>query len=197
MTATAYPFGMVPVQNLAAGYNTQGFETFNILDGYTTAIYFGDVVKMATTGLIQKDTGTTTLTPYGVAVGVSYVDPSLGYWQNSQFWPASTTTSIAVGSPLYPSIKVVDNPDAVFMIQADATVAQSALGANAAIVQTAGTSVFGKSRNALSASSVDTTDTLPLRIVGLADIPGNAWGDAYPILLVKFNNHQLTTLTGI
>lgn len=197
MTATAYPFGMVPVQNLAAGYNTQGFETFNILDGYTTAIYFGDVVKMATTGLIQKDTGTTTLTPYGVAVGVSYVDPSLGYWQNSQFWPASTTTGIAAGSPLYPSIKVVDNPDAVFMIQADDTVAQSALGANAAIVQTAGTSVFGKSRNALSASSVDTTDTLPLRIVGLADIPGNAWGDAFPIVLVKFNNHQLTTLLGI
>jgi hypothetical protein len=197
MTATAYPFGMVPVQNLAAGYNTQGFETFNILDGYTTAIYFGDVVKMATTGLIQKDTGTTTLTPYGVAVGVSYVDPSLGYWQNSQFWPASTTTGIATGSPLYPSIKVVDNPDAVFMIQADATLTQAALGANAAIVQTAGTSVFGKSRNALSASSVDTTDTLPLRIVGLADMPGNAWGDTYPILLVKFNNHQLTTLTGI
>ena len=89
MTATAYPFGMIPVQNLAAGYNTQGFETFNILDGYTTAIYFGDVVKMASTGVIEKDTGTTTLTPYGVAVGVSYVDPALGYWQNIIQTPCS------------------------------------------------------------------------------------------------------------
>ena len=196
MTDTAYPFGMVPVENLAAGYNTEGYETFNLVDGYTTAIYFGDVVKMSTDGVIQKDTGTTTLTPYGVAVGFSYVDPSLGYWNNQQYWPASTTTGYSTG-PLRPSIKVVDNPNAVFMIQADATVAQTALGANAAIVQTAGTSVFGKSLNALSASSVNTTDTLPLRIVGIAEIPNNAWGDTYPILLVKFNNHQLTTLAGI
>jgi len=196
MTTSAYPFGMVPVQNLAAGYNTQGYETFNILDGYTTAIYFGDVVKMATTGLIQKDTGTATLTPYGVAVGFSYVDPTYGFWNNAQYWPASTTTGVSTG-PLRPSVKVVDNPNAVFMIQADATVDQTALGANAAIVQTAGTSTFGKSKNALSASSINTTDTLPLRIVGLADLPNNAWGDTYPILLVKFNNHQLTTLAGV
>ena len=47
-------------------------------------------------------------------------------------------------------------------------------------------------RDALAGES-----TRPLRVVGLADIPGNAWGDAYTIVLVKFNNHQLTTLTGI
>ena len=132
-----------------------------------------------------------------MAVGVSYVDPALGYWQNSQFWPASTTTGQPTGSPLYPSIKVVDNPDAVFMIQGDGPIPQTALGANGDIVQTAGTSVFGKSRNALSSVALDTTSTRPLRVVGLADIPGNAWGDAFTIVLVKFNNHQLTTLTGI
>lgn len=197
MTATAAPFGMVPVQNLAAGYNTQGFETFQILDGYTTAIYFGDVVKMASTGVIEKDTGTTTLTPYGVFLGCSYQDPALGYWQNSQYWPASTTTGLSVTSPLYPMCKVSDNPDAVFMIQADGSIPQTALGANGDIVQTAGTSVFGKSRNALSSVTLDTVSTRPLRVVGLADIPGNAWGDAFTIVLVKFNNHQLTTLTGI
>lgn len=197
MSSTAYPFGMVPVENLASGYNTQGYDTFNILDGYTTSIFFGDVVKMATTGLIEKDTGTTTLTPYGVAVGFSYVSPSLGYWLNAQCWPASTTTGVATGLQR-PSVKVVDNPNAVFMIQANGSVPQTALGANAAIIQTAGNTTFPQnSRNALSASSIDTTDTLPLRIVGLAQLPGNDWGDAYTIVLVKFNNHQLTTLTGI
>lgn len=197
MTTTANPFGMVPVQSLAAGYNTNGFETFQILDGYTTAIYFGDVVKMASTGVIQKDTGTTTLTPYGVFVGCSYQDPALGYWQNSQYWPASTTTGVSVDSPLYPNAKVVDDPDAVFMIQADGSIPQSALGANGDIVQTAGTSVYGKSRNALSSTALDTTSTRPLRVVGLAQIPGNVWGDAYTIVLVKFNGHQLTNTTGI
>lgn len=197
MTATAYPFGMIPVQSLAAGYNTQGFESLQILDGYTTAIYYGDVVKMASTGVIQKDTGTTTLTPYGVFVGCSYLDPALGYWQNSQFWPASTTTGVGVDSPLYPYGKVVDDPNAVFMIQGDGSIPQSALGANGDIVQTAGTSTFGKSRNALSSVALDTTSSRPLRVVGLAPIPGNTWGDAFTIVLVKFNGHQLTNTTGI
>jgi len=187
---------MVPSQQLAQGYNTQGFSPFGILDGYTTSIFFGDVVKLATTGVIQKDTGTTTLTPQGVFVGCSFVSPPTGYFLNAQTWTASTTTGVTAG-PGRPLGFVVNDPNAVFAIQADATVDLTALGANAAIVQTAGTAAIGKSRNALSASSINTTDTLPLRIVGLVDMPDNAWGDAFPILLVKFNNHQLTTLTGI
>lgn len=196
MSSTAYPFGMVPVQQLAAGYNTQGFNAYPIEDGEATSIFYGDVVEILTTGYIEKDVGTTTLTPIGVFVGASYVDPSLKYFLNSQFWPGGTTTSVTTGQGR-PLGYVVDDPNAVFMIQADGTLTQAAVGANAAIVQTAGTSAIGKSRNALSASSVDTTSTLPLRIVGLAELPDNAWGDAYPIVLVKFNNHQLTTQTGI
>jgi hypothetical protein len=196
MAATAYPFGMVPVKTLAAGYNTQGFDSFDILDGYTTGIFFGDVVKLATTGVIQKDTGTATLTPMGVFVGCSYVDPSMGFFLNNQFWPASTTTGVTAGQGR-PQALVVDDPNATFMIQADGSIPLTAMGANAAIVQTAGNTSFGKSRNALDNTSINTTSTLPLRIVGLAEIPGNAWGDAFTIVLVKFNNHQLTTLTGI
>lgn len=196
MSSTAFPFGMVPTQQLAAGYNTQGFNAYAIEDGEATAIFYGDVVELLTTGYIEKDVGTATLTPIGVFVGASYVDPSIKYFLNSQYWPAATTTSVTTGAGR-PLGYVVDDPNAVFMIQADDTLTQAAIGANAAIVQTAGTAAIGKSRNALDASSVDTTSTLPLRIVGLADLPDNAWGDAFPIVLVKFNNHQLTTTTGI
>lgn len=196
MSSTAFPFGMVPVQQLAAGYNTQGFNAYNIEDGEATSIFYGDVVEILTTGFIEKDVGTTTLTPIGVFVGCSYVDPAIKYFLNGQCWIGATTTGVTTGQGR-PLGYVVDDPNAVFMIQADATLTQAAIGANAAIVQTAGTTAIGKSRNALSASSVDTTSTLPLRIVGLADLPDNAWGDLFPIVLVKFNNHQLTTLTGI
>lgn len=196
MTDTAAPFGLRPVANLAQAYNTQGFSQFDILDGYTTSIFFGDVVKLATTGQLQKDTGTTTLTPQGIFIGCSYVQAGLGYWTPTQYWPASLTTGVTTG-PQRPIANVVNDPNAVFAIQADATVSLAALGANAAVVQGAGNTQFGVSRVSLSASSINTTDTLPLRIVGLYAIPGNAWGDTYPILLCKFNNHQLTTLTGI
>ena len=197
MASSAYPFGMVPVENLAAGYNTQGFETLNIADGYTTAIYFGDVVKKVTGGTIEKDAGTTSLTPIGVFVGCRYIN-SIGYAVDSQYWPGVTT-----GYTVY--AKVVTDPDAVFAIQADGALTDGGSntgsevnGLNAALYQTAGSAVFGKSRNALQGSSCSTTDTLPLRIVGLIEEPNNAWTDTYANVLVKWNaGHQYVSTTGV
>jgi hypothetical protein len=197
MAASAYPFGMVPVENLSAGYNTQGFETLNIADGYTTAIYFGDVVKKVTGGTIEKDVGTTSLTPIGVFVGCRYIN-SIGYAVDSQYWPGVTT-----GYTVY--AKVVTDPDAVFAIQADGALTDGGSntgsevnGLNAAIVQTAGSAVFGKSKNALDGSSCSTTNTLPLRIVGLVEEPNNEWSDTYANVLVKWNvGHQYVSTTGV
>ena len=197
MASSAYPFGMVPVENLAAGYNTQGFETLNIADGYSTAIYFGDVVKKVTGGTIEKDTGTTSLTPIGVFVGCRYIN-SIGYVIDSQYWPGITT-----GYTVY--AKVVTDPNAVFAIQADGALTDGGSntgsevnGLNAAIVQTAGSATFGKSKNSLNGSSCSTTNTLPLRIVGLVEEPNNEWSDTYANVLVKWNaGHQYVSTTGV
>lgn len=197
MASSAYPFGMVPVENLAAGYNTQGFETLNIADGYSTAIYFGDVVKKVTGGTIEKDTGTTALTPIGVFVGCRYIN-SIGYAVDSQYWPGITT-----GYTVY--AKVVTDPNAVFAIQADGALTDGGSntgsevnGLNAAIVQTAGSATFGKSKNALDGNSCSTTNTLPLRIVGLVEQPNNEWSDTYANVLVKWNaGHQYVSTTGV
>lgn len=197
MASSAYPYGMVPVENLAAGYNTQGFETLNIADGYATAIYFGDVVKKVTGGTIEKDTGTTALTPIGIFVGCRYIN-SMGYAVDSQYWPGITT-----GNTVF--AKVVTDPDAVFAIQADGALTDGGSntgsevnGLNAAIVQTAGSATFGKSKNALDGNSCSTTNTLPLRIVGLVEEPNNEWSDTYANVLVKWNvGHQYVSTTGV
>lgn len=199
MSSSAYPYGMIPVLNQGAQYNTQGFINVPILDGYTTALYFGDVVKLAADGTIQKDTGTSTLTPYGVFLGCSYVEPATGYFLNSQGWPASTTTSQTVGSVGYPMAQVMTFPWGVFQIQANGPVALSDIGTNAAIIQTAGTAAGGfKSKNALNAASINTTSSLPLRIIGLVNSPTNASGDVFTDVLVVFNNNQqLFNTTGV
>jgi hypothetical protein len=201
MASSAYPYGLVPVQNLSAGYNTQGFETLTIADGYSTAIYFGDVVKFTTDGTIVLDNGTTALTPIGVFVGCRYIN-SIGYAVDSQYWPGVTT-----GYTVF--AKVVTDPNAVFAIQADAALALSsattvpiglsALAMNAALATyTAGSATFGKSKNALNGQSVSTTNTLPLRIVGLVEEPNNNWTDTYANLLVKWNaGHQYVSTTGV
>jgi len=188
MSATAYPYGMIPVENLSAGQNTQGFETFEIHDGESTAIYFGDVVKLDGTYGVVKDTGTTTLTPIGVFIGCRYTN-SVGQIVDSQYWPAITT-----GYSVY--AKVVSNPFAIFRIQGAGSVTMAMLGANGDIVQTAGTSVYGKSRNAFATTTPDTTSTRPLRIVGFAQTPENAIADAYTDILVKFNTHAYNVTTG-
>ena len=191
MATTAAPFGMRPVQSLAARYNTQGFNTYNIASGYATDIFTGDVVQLVTAGTIEKDIGTITATPIGIFLGCEYTTPDLNYRVWSQRWPANTVDANA-------RALVVDDPDAVFQIQADGAVDQTALGANAAIVQNAGSVPFGLSRNALDASSVATTATLPLRIVDFYRGPESTVGDAFTDLLVKWNaGHQLNNPVGV
>ena len=193
MSASAFPYGMVPVTNYGASYNTQGFDTWTILDGYSTSIFYGDVVKVAADGTIQKDTGTSTLTPLGVFLGCRYVNPSLGYVLDSQCWPASITTGYTVYA------KVQTFAWSVFAIQGDGPVPMTALMDNASINQTAGNTTFPqKSRNSLNVASINNTSSLPLRVVGLVETPNNAWGDAFTDVLVVFNNtQQLLVATGV
>lgn len=192
MASVASPYGMVGLRRLGSAYNTQGFSAYKIASGYDTVIRFGDVVENIADGTIEKDVGTTTLTPLGVFLGCEYTaDPDgLNYRLWSQSYPANVVDDNIVAY-------VLDDPDALFEIQADGTVDQTAVGANAAIVQTVTTNQFGKSRNALDQSSIATTDTLPLRIVGFVTRPSSEIGDAFTDLIVKFNNHNLRTQTGI
>ncbi len=131
------------------------------------------------------------MTPVGIFVGCFYTDPNTKQPTYSQYWPASTVASDAVAY-------VIDDPSVVFQMQADDTLAQTALGNNAAVVQTAGSTDIGNSKNAVDASSIATTATLPVRILGFVDGPDSAVGDAYTDVLCKFNaGHQYNNTTGV
>jgi hypothetical protein len=191
MSSTATPYGLRPA-NLTGGQPfAGGIRQIKIASAYATDIFYGDPVKLVTAGTVEKDTGTTALTPVGVFLGCAYTDTTEGF-RTSQYWPASTVASDAVAY-------VCDDPDAVFKIQADGQVAQTALGANAAVVQTAGSTLIGNSKVALDASTVATTNTLPLRIVGFVDGPDSTVNDAYTDVLVKWNAgmHMYDNATGV
>ncbi|MAZ34668.1 MAG: hypothetical protein CMO06_16130 [Thalassospira sp.] len=109
----------------------------------------------------------------------------------NQTWPASTAASDAAGY-------VLIDPDVLFRMQGDATIAQTGLGANFAVVQTAGSTTIGRSKNACDADTVATTNTLPIRIVDFYDGPSSSVGDTYTDGIFRFNaGHQLTNTTGI
>jgi len=192
MSATATPYGFRPVNLVGGRVYAGAFRQIPIASAYPTAIYFGDAVKLVSGGTIEKDVGTSTMTPVGIFVGVSYTNSTLGYWQQDQYWPAATVASDAMAY-------VVDDPSAIFQIQANGSVAATALGNNAAIVQTAGNSTMKLSRVTLNYASVATTNTLPVRIVDFVRGGGSTPGDAYTDVLVQWNfgMHQYLDADGI
>ncbi len=194
MASVAQPYGFDPVVVGSSGYNTQGFGQYPIASGYATNVFFGDAVSIATNGTIERITDGAADIPVGVFLGAEYTgDPALNYRLWGQYWPAGTT-----GTGLNaPNGKVLDNPDAYFKIQADGAVTQADLGLNAGIVLTAGSTANGKGAMALDQSTLATTATLPLRIVGFWSGPESAVGDAFTDCIVKFNRHQLRTQTGV
>lgn len=192
MASTATPYGAEPIGTLSASGSFSGkVRHYKIASGYATAIYMGDFLAPVNDGTVAKDTGTTTMTPIGIFLGCSYTDPNTSQITFSQRWPASTVASDATAY-------VLDDPYVLFKMQADDTLAQTALFNNAAVVQTAGSATFGKSRNALDASTIATTATLPLRIVEFIEGPFSAVGDAFTDVVCKFNaGHVHLNTTGV
>jgi hypothetical protein len=189
MATVASPYGLRLAKRLGETNQRHGFNQYPIVSGYATDLKVGDVVKLATTGYLQKDTGTTTATPIGVFIGCSYTDASLGFVNRAQ-WTASTVTANAMGY-------VVDDPDAIFQIQASAAVNINGVNANAALVQGSGSLALGRSGVSLNAATLADTATLPVRIVGLVNIPGfSTPGDAFTDVLVRFNTHVSRSTTG-
>ena len=193
MSATATPTGAEPIGTLSSsGSFTGKVRHLKIASNYGTAIFYGDFVKTVAAGTIEKDAGTTACTPTGVFMGCFFTDPTTNQPTYSQYYPASTVAS---------DIKayVLDDPHVLMRMQGDATLAQTAIGNNVSMVQTAGSTSIGRSKTAVDSSTiVATTATLPLRIIDFVDGPDSSVGDAYTDVIVKFNvGHQYLNTTGI
>jgi hypothetical protein len=146
---------------------------------------------MTSAGVVTLDNGTTSLTPIGVFMGCSYTDPNTNQLTFSQFYPASTVASDI-------DAYVLNDPFVEMRMQGDATLAQTALGNNAAVVQTAGSTSIGRSRNAFDSSTIATTATLPVKLIEFVEGPDSAVGDSFTDVIVMFNvGHQLLNTTGI
>jgi len=194
MSTSATPFGAKPVGTVV-GSPYQGKVThYKIKNAYATSIFYGDIVKWGDDNpntTIQKDTGTTALTPIGVFLGCAYTDPSTGQFTPNQMFTASIAADDIVAY-------VATDPFVLMQMQCNGSADQDDLGKNCNIVQTAGSTAIGTSKNTVGISTAATTATLPLKIVDFVDGPDSEVGDAYTDVLVMFNvGHQLLNTTGI
>ena len=194
MSTSATPHGARPVGSIiSCAFNNQ-VKHYKIKNAYGTSIFYGDFVKWGDDNpntTIQKDTGTTSLTTIGVFLGCAYTDPTTGQFTPNQYYPASTAADDIVAY-------VATDPFILMQMQSDETLGQDDLGKNCAVVQTAGSTTIGTSKNAVDGSTAATTATLPLKLVDFVDGPDSAVGDTYTDVLVMFNvGHQLLNTTGI
>jgi hypothetical protein len=92
----------------------------------------------------------------------------------------------------------VDDPNVVFQVQFDSTgVTQANSHKNAALTITANQTGLSQSapQSSTVATAAATTNTLPIRLLGLAQIPNNTFG-ANATALAKFNIHEFGVGTG-
>lgn len=194
MAASAAPHGARPTGSLVSCAFNNKITHYKIKNAYGTSIFFGDFVKWGDDNpntTIQKDTGTTALTPIGIFVGCAYTDPTTKQFTPNQYFPASTAADDIVAY-------VACDPYLIMRMQCDGAADQDDLGKNCAVVQTAGSTAIGTSKNSVDISTVATTNTFPVKIIDFIDGPDSAVGDAYTDVLVMFNaGHQLLNSTGV
>jgi len=132
----------------------------------------------------------------GVANGFAWVDAVTGPQLRNSI-PADVSSAGLFDGSNRPTAYVIDNPFATFLIQANASVTAGDLGLNFNVTAAGGDvdSVYGVSRYALQASSRTSAINTAVKLVGLANIPDNNWGDPFPVLVVKLNGPILQAVS--
>lgn len=191
------PYGLVPINLIGGQVFAGSTRQIPIATNSATAIYFGDVVKLISSGTLEKDTGTNAATPVGVFLGCTYTDPTYGKTFR-QYYPGTTNITDVMAY-------VVDDPDALFkvaVVSSGTTISfvnRTAVGNNAVLVQNAGSTITGNSKVAVS-STTATTSTWPVRIVDVIPETTTAGNPgSYTEVVVKWNQgmHQYLNPTGV
>jgi hypothetical protein len=165
-----------------------------ILSTNTTAIYYGDPVEPNSTGYIIQGTGSITIA--GVFVGCKYLSTSQKRTVWSNYWPGADNTGNV-------EAYIINDPNAQFVASGDTSTSlwvQAAINANCGYAIGTGNTSTGISGAYLDSTTINTTSTLPFRIVGyVIDPPGGPGTEtgAYRKVIVAFNSVSTKQLTGI
>jgi hypothetical protein len=175
-------FGLRPLGNLSAT-GAQKQYGYEINDNQSGAIYQGDLVTLSG-GFIVKYDSTLHTAALGVLNGCNYIDPTTGKPTFKNFYPGSVNITAGVITA-----EVLDDPNQLYLIQADEDVVQADIGLNANIAYTAGSNTTGVSATELDSSTIANTATLALKIVGFYNAPNNIRAENHVDVVVKINTH--------
>jgi hypothetical protein len=190
------PYGLQPINSVDGKPYAGATRQLPIASTYNTAIFNGDIVRIAAGGTIEKSTVTVDSTTaaanntYGVFMGVQYVNAQ-GQTVQGQYYPGNAAATSAVAY-------VVDDPMAAFKVavtfSANATVTtvnQSIIGTNMSVRQGTGSTITGDSAVSVYATTAEgNAAALPVRVVEVVPETATSAG-AFTEVVVKLNNPQI------
>jgi len=200
---TQASFGFRHIGYLGGGAPDYQLSTGLIASANTTKIFRGDpVIRNTSTGKIEQATNASSTTYStnlaGVFDGCQYT-PTGSYPQWSPYWPGA-------GAVSDPVAYIIDAPNALFMVAAlNTSIVTANIGENVSFVTGTGNTSTGYSGATIDQSSLNTTNTLPFRVVAPVTTSGNFGqigngsdpSTAYGWAIVAFNNQNFKQLTGL
>ena len=146
------PFGLRPIGRIGGTQFNGGQNRYRIAANYGTAIFQGDMVAQVTGGTVEIHADGGTVPIVGVFNGCEYTDPTTGKVTFSNHYPGSIVASDIVAN-------VIDDPQTLFLIDADATFTRAGLFTNYSVT---------------NVSTGGTGTSLPLKAIDISQDPDNS-----------------------
>ena len=188
-------FGLRPLNKLGGGANSTGltgYTQYEIANGNTDKLYHGQIVIPLATGYIGA-TGNAaggTVSHLGVFQGCEYVSSTTGKTTWSNYWPGSGADS---NHPVKAFVN--DDPSQLYVVATDATWTSKATARAGVFLNAStstgitGTDATGLSLGRLAISSLATTNSLTMRLMGWVEDSMNEDFEAAGIgAIVRLNN---------
>ena len=185
MANVSEKFGLRPYRKLDGTPLVGAQNRYRIAAGYATAIFQGDLVIPTAAGNVERHTANTSNAVVGVFNGCFYNDPTTQKptWKN--YYPGGVTPTQG-GITAF----VVDDPDAVFLVDSDGTFSAADLFKNYSVTTDGGVTQTGNSQVQLDYSESGTQVTYVIQAIDISQDPANSTESAANgNILVRINNH--------
>ena len=184
-------FGLRPYRKLDGTPLVGAQNRYTIASGHTTAIFQGDLVIPLTSGNIDRHTAGNGTAILGVFNGCFYTDPTTQKPTYKNYYPGSVAASDITAF-------VVDDPDAVFLVDADSAFTRAGLYTNYSVTNTTGVTQTGLSKVQLDVSATGTASTFAVQAIDISQDPDNSDTTTDNAnILVRINNHFYRSGTGV
>ena len=184
-------FGLRPYRKLDGTPLVGAQNRYTIASNHSTAIFQGDLVIPLTAGNIDRHTANNSTAVIGVFNGCFYTDPTTSKPTFRNSYPGSIVASNITAF-------VVDDPDAVFLMDADAAFTRADLYQNYSVTTGSGNTTTGISEVQLDVSVSGTNASFVIQAIDISQDPDNSdTTTANANVLVRINKHFYRNGTGV